>query len=283
MAHTDVSKTFVGTPGSGLVAGGIWRVPQNLVLPTNAYDARPGGAIRLGGVSDEGYTYTSERATDKKRDWNGDKVRSLQTSKDDTLEITFIEFLNPDVMALVYGNDNVTVTPATTAHGTHIATKSVADVLEHGAYIIDTKDGKVKRRRCVPDAQPDKIDPIAEKPGDWSVYKVTFDIFPDSQGVTSYTYTELADRLTGTPTPTGWTVTVAKTSGTYSLLVDGQATGPIDVDAYANEVHAALEELPNVGGGNATVSGVSGGPYTISLVNGGLLTTDDAEVTVASS
>lgn len=280
MAHTDVSKTFVGTPK---VTGGIWRLPQNLVLPTNAYDARPGGAIRLGGVSDEGYSYMSERSVDKKKDWNGDKVRSIQSSKDDSLEITFIEFLNPNVMSLVYGNDNVVVTPATTSHGTHIATKSVADVLDHGAYIIDTFDGKVKRRRCIPDAQPDKIDPIAEKPGDWSVYKVTFDIFPDSQGVTSYTYTELGDKLASTPTPTDWTVTVALADGTYSLLVDGQATGPIDVDAYANEVQAALEELPNVGGGNATVTGASGGPYAVSLVSGGVLTSSDAEVTVASA
>ena len=220
MAHTDVSKTFVGTPK---VTGGIWLLPQNLVLPTNAYDARPGGAIRLGGVSEDGYTYTSERATDKKKDWNGDKVRSLQTSKDDTFEITFIEFLNPNVMSLVYGDENVTVTPPSTAHGTHIATKSVADVLAHGSYIVDTFDGQVKRRRTVPDAQPDKIDPIAEKPGDWSVYKVTFDIFPDSQGVTSYTYTELGDKIV----PSVWDAAITGSAGTVIYTVDGQDTSAV--------------------------------------------------------
>ena len=111
MAHTQVSNTFVGVPK---VTGGIWKVAQNIVLPTDAYSPRPGGAIRLGGVSDEGYTYTSERQTDKKKDWNGDKVRSIQQSKDDTFELTYIEFLNPDVMEIVYGEGNVVVAPATT-------------------------------------------------------------------------------------------------------------------------------------------------------------------------
>lgn len=189
-AHTLSRNTFVGVPK---VTGGIWLVPQNVALPTDATTERPVESIRLGGVSEDGYTYSTERQTDKKRDWNGDKVRSLQTSKDDTFEITFIEFLNPEVMAVLHGSENVTVTPAAGAVGTQIEVRNVADQLEHGAYIIDTFDGKVKRRRVIPDAQPDKIEPIVEKPGDWSVYKVTFDIYPDSQGVTSYEYTVLDD------------------------------------------------------------------------------------------
>lgn len=192
MGHTDVKNTFVGVPK---VTGGIWRVPTGLALPTTAYAPRPEGVIRLGGVSDEGYTYTEDRQTDSKKDWNGDKVRGVQTGKDDTLELTFIEFLNPEVMKIAYGSDNVVVEPATTEHGTHIAVKHVADILDHGAYIIDTFDGKVKRRRCLPDAQPKKIDPIAEKPGDWSVYKIQFDLFPDIAGATNYSYTEKDDKL----------------------------------------------------------------------------------------
>lgn len=267
MAHTDVTKTFVGVPK---VTGGIFRVPQTIALPTTAYAARPAGVVRLGGVSDEGYTYTAERATDKKKDWNGDKVRSLQTSKDDTLEITFIEFLNPEVMALVYGAANVTIDPANASHGTHISVKDIADVLDHGAYLIDTFDGKVKRRRCVPDAQPDKIDPIAEKPGEWSVYKVTFDLYPDSQGVTSYTYTELADKWVAS----NWKVTITgtPTGGTFTLAVNGGTpTSGLAQNAASTAVKTALEALPEVGAGNATVTGTAGGPYDVALARGGTL------------
>lgn len=263
MAHTDVSKTFVGIPK---VTGGIWRVAQNLVLPTNAYDPRPVSAIRLGGVSDEGYTYSTERQTDKKKDWNGDKVRSIQQSKDDKFELTFIEFLNPNVMSLVYGDANVTVTPPSATHGTHIAVRNVADVLDHGAYIIDTFDGTVKRRRVVPDAQPETIDPIAEKPGDWSVYKVSFDLFPDSQGVTSYSYTELGDILV----PSSWTVEVDGISGTVVYTVDGQSTAPVAYNATTGTLQTALEGLSTVGAGNVTVGGTVG-DYTVDLDLGGVL------------
>ena len=194
--HTNVKNLFVGTPK---IIGGIFLVPQTIVLPTDATSERPDGCIRLGGVSEDGYTYSSERQTDQKRDWNGAKVRSLQTSMDDMFETTFIEFLNPELLAVLYGDENVTVVPPTAANGTQIAVRHSVDQLEHGAYIIDTFDGKVKRRRCIPDAQPGKIEPIVEKPGDWSVFKVTFDIFPDSQGYTSYSYTVLNDATGTTP------------------------------------------------------------------------------------
>jgi hypothetical protein len=195
-AHTLSKNTFVGVPK---VTGGIWLVPQTLTLPTDALTPRPDGCIRLGGVSEDGYTYMSERSIEKRKDWNGQVVRSLQTSIDDMFECTFIEFLNPELLGVLYGDENVTVVPADATNGTQITVRHSVDQLAHGAYIIDTFDGKVTRRRVIPDAQPDTIDPIVEKPGDWSVYKVRFSIYPDSQGYTSYTYTVLDDATGTTP------------------------------------------------------------------------------------
>lgn len=198
-AHTLSKNTFVGKP---TITGGIFLVPQSVTLPTDATSARPAECIRLGGVSEDGYTYSSERQVEKRRDWNGQMVRSLQTSMDDMFEITFIEFLNPDLLAALYGTDNVTVTPADATNGTQIAVRHSVEQMEHGAYIIDTFDGKVKRRRTIPDAQLDKLDPIVEKPGDWSVYKASFACFPDTQGFTSYVYTVLNDATGTTPLKT---------------------------------------------------------------------------------
>jgi hypothetical protein len=195
-AHTLSKNTFVGTPK---VTGGIFLVPQTVTLPTDALSDRPAECVRLGGVSEDGYTYISERTTEPRKDWNGQKVRSLQTSMDDMFEVTFIEFLHPELLAALYGTDNVTVTPADATNGTQIAVRHSVEQMEHGAYIVDTYDGKVKRRRVIPDAQLDKLDPITEKPGDWSVYKCTFSIYPDSQGYTSYVYTVLNDVVGGAP------------------------------------------------------------------------------------
>ena len=221
-AHTLSKNTFVGVPK---VTGGIWLVPQTLTLPTDALTPRPDGCIRLGGVSEDGYTYMSERSTEKRKDWNGQVVRSLQTSMDDMFEVTFIEFLNPELLGVLYGDENVTVVPPDATTGTQITVRHSVDQLAHGAYIIDTFDGKVTRRRVIPDAQPDTIDPIVEKPGDWSVYKVRFSIYPDSQGYTSYTYTVLDDA-----------------TGTTPLKVDAAKTDVAAADAKAEANKVAAEQ-----------------------------------------
>jgi hypothetical protein len=180
-------------------------------------------------------------------------------------------------MEIVYGEGNVIVAPATTSNGTHISTKSIADVLDHGAYIVDTFDGKVKRRRVIPDAQPDKIDPIAEKPGDWSVYKVTFDIYPDSQGVTSYTYTELNDKLSSY----GYTVSLGgATGGSFTLTHGGHTTSAVAYDATAAAVKTALVALDD--GYAASDWTTSGSPGSVSVTvptGSGVLTGDGSALT----
>jgi hypothetical protein len=221
-AHTLSKNTFVGKPS---VTGGIYLVPQTIALPTDALTDRPTECIRLGGVSEDGYTYMSERTVEKRKDWNGQVVRSLQTSMDDMFEITFIEFLNPELLAALYGTDNVTVTPADTTNGTQISVRHSVEMPEHGAYIIDTVDGKTKRRRCIPDAQLETLDPIVEKPGEWSVYKAKYSIFPDSQGYTSYVYTVLSDA-----------------TGTVPLKVDTAKVDPAVADAKAEANKAAAQE-----------------------------------------
>lgn len=271
MAHTNVRNTFVGVPQ---LTGGIWRFPQSVTLPTNAYAARPtvGGnvVLPLGGVSDDGVSWMSDRNTTKKRDWNGQKVRSIQESMDDSFKITYVEFLNPLVIAEVFGEDNVSTTPATTGHGTLIVAKQNATVLSHAAYIVDSFDGSgaslVRKRRVLPDAQVDKIENVDEKPGDWSVYTVTYDLFPDSQGNTSYVYYELADKIV----PSVWDADIAGSAGTVIYTVDGQSTSGVAYNASTSALDTALEGLSTVGSGNATVAG-SAGDYHITLANGGTL------------
>lgn len=263
MAHTNVANTFVGVPK---VTGGIFRYSQSIVLPTDAYATRPVGGARLGGCSDAGVTWMSTRNTEQKYDWNGDKVRKIQSSKDDKFKITYIEFLNPEVIAEVFGEANVTVVPAGAEHGTLISAKSNADVLGHHGYIVDTLDGSVKKRRVIPDAEVAEIDDVAEKPGDWSVYTVTYDMFPDSQGNTSYVYYELGDVWV----PSAWDVAITGSAGTYTLTVDGATTSALAYNAVTSAVQTALEGLSTVGAGHADVTGTASA-YSVDLERGGTL------------
>jgi hypothetical protein len=59
------------------------------------------------------------------------------------------------------------------------------------------------------------------------------------------------------------TITGVPTGGTFTLNYDGQVTAPIDFDALAADVQAALEALPNLEPGDVTVLGT--GPYTVTF------------------
>lgn len=85
--------------------------------------------------------------------------------------------------------------------------------------------------------------------------------------------------LSATPTVTGTTaqasqsytrvVTVSywgwATGGTFTLTFEGATTDPIDFDASATAIQAALGDLPNYAAGDFIVTGSNGGPWTIAM------------------
>ncbi|CPZ07150.1 Phage associated (putative structural protein) [Mycobacteroides abscessus] len=195
MAHTNVRNTGVWVPKH---AGGVFRYPLGTPLPTDPWSPRPvvpGWDPRLGGCDDTGVTWNIKRDKDPKKDWNGDKVRIVQTGKDDTWKLKYIEPKNPRVMEEYFGKANVTVTEATTQHGTLIAAVSNSDVLPHFSYIVDVFDGAVRKRRCIPDAQVSENGDELWQSKDWTALEFTYDLFPDLAGNTFYDYTELDDKL----------------------------------------------------------------------------------------
>ncbi|BBZ65819.1 hypothetical protein MINS_12480 [Mycolicibacterium insubricum] len=266
MAHTISKNTGVLVPKA---TGGIFRYPLGTILPTDPWTPRPviaGWDPRLGGVSDEGATSNTKRDSEKKKDWNGDKVRGIQTGKDDTLKLTYIEPLNPRTMEEYFGKANVEVTPATTEHGTLIAARSNSDVLPHYSYIIDVFDGAVRKRRCLPDAQVAEIGDEVWKSTDWAAYPLTYDLFPDLAGNTFYDYTELDDKLV----VTNFVATLGgnPTGGDWELHI-GADHATIGYNIASTAFKTALEALPSIGAGNATVTGSAGGPYTIAITTAG--------------
>jgi len=54
--------------------------------------------------------------------------------------------------------------------------------------------------------------------------------------------------------------------GTWTFTVDNVTTDPIDFDASAEDVQAAIEDLPNVGEGNVEVTGPNGGPWRVTFL-----------------
>lgn len=254
-------------------------LPAGHPLPTDPWSPRPvvpGWDPRLGGCDDTGVTWTTKRDTDKKKDWNGDKVRGVQTGKDDTWKLKYIEPKNPRVMEEYFGKANVTVTEATTQHGTLITAVSNSDVLPHFSYIVDVFDGAVRKRRCIPDAQVAENGDEIWQSKDWTALEFTYDMFPDLAGNTFYDYTELDDKLIEAT----YLVTLAgtPTAGSFDFVVAGQPA-EIAYNTTAAAFQTAVSALPNVKA--ATVTGSAGGPFTVKVTTAGVapVSVDDTDLT----
>lgn len=266
MAHTNVKNTAVLKPG---LSGGIFRFPLGTVLPKKPHEVLPtipGWNSRLGGCDETGFTLSTKRDQEKKKDWNGDKVRAIQTGKDDTGKFVLIEPKSPEAKKMIYGNANVEVTEATALHGTIIEARSNSDLLEHASYIVDTRDGNDKVRKYIPDAQVSEIGDIIFQSKDWQVYEVTLEMFPDLAGNTWYETIELDDKLVETSVVVTLGGTAA-TGGDFKFSVSGEPA-TITFNSTKDAFKTAVAALPNVK--TADVTGSAGGPWTVKVTTAGV-------------
>lgn len=166
--------------GVPLATGGISMAPLGTALPTNAKTALGVAFKSAGYVGEDGLTESADRSTEKIKAWGGDVVKVVQTDFSTTYTFTFLESLNTDVLQAVYGDSNVTVTPATATDGTLRTVKVNADILPHKVFVFDMKDGNARIRICVPDGQVTEVGEITYNDGSVIGYEVTVEAFRDS-------------------------------------------------------------------------------------------------------
>ena len=109
MALGDNKNVLVGIPD---VSGGLWvsdLVSETSALPDAETDLATGGFTAVGFISEDGITEANERDTDKVKALGGDTVRILQNEHTITYSFTFLEMGNPEVLKLLFGEDNIEV------------------------------------------------------------------------------------------------------------------------------------------------------------------------------
>lgn len=181
MALGDNKNVLVGIPD---VAGGLW--VSDLVSETSALPAADTDLAEsftaVGFISEDGITESNERDTDKVKAWGGDTVRILQNEHTITYSFTFLEMGNPEVLKLLFGEDNIEVSGETTT------IKKNAKVLEHKTFVIEVLDGDKKIRLVVPDGQ---ITETGERQFSHNAVlqvEVTIEAFSDVDGNKGYEY-----------------------------------------------------------------------------------------------
>ena len=182
---TKAENVSVGKPKIG---GAIYRAPLGTALPTNATEALDAAFKGLGYCSDDGMTNTNTAETDAINAWGGDKVLTIQTSKDDNFDFTLIESLSVEVLKTVYGDKNVS---GTVESG--ITIKANAEEQELCSWVVDmVLRGNVLKRIVIPKANVSEVGEITYADDQAIGYPTTLSCLPDDDENTHYEYIQKA-------------------------------------------------------------------------------------------
>lgn len=183
MALGNTNNIVAGVPD---VSGGLWVsdvIVDSADYPTGSSNLYTDGFKPVGFVSEEGVTETNERSSEKKRAWGGDVVRVLQTEHNQNFSFTLIESGNPDVLKLVYGDENVVV-----EEDGSLTILQNSSVLPHKSFVIEMLDGDTRIRKFIPDGQVTETGEITWVHSDIAQHAITLEAFVDVDGQKVYTH-----------------------------------------------------------------------------------------------
>lgn len=152
--QSSANVTFSKPGTSANKSGYIWVAPLGTEAPTNATTELDTAFVGLGYLSEDGLVEpASLTAGDDIVAAGGDTVAQADPTFSKTWTGTCIEALNEDLLKVVYGATNVTVTPASGTSDGMITVKEQTREVEHHVIVIDEmlKGGR-KRRNVMPDA-----------------------------------------------------------------------------------------------------------------------------------
>lgn len=184
---TNAANVAAGSP---LVTGGILAAPKGTALPTDTTTALNAAFKAFGYAGEGGLEPTGEGAS--KKDiiaWGGDVVASVTESKAiRKFKFTLIEVFNAETAKFVFGDGNVTVTPAGGGSGTRLAIEDRGEEPADAALVFDMKYGGKRMRIVVPNGSVTVLSELAYVDSDVTGYECEVTCLPDEDGVRTYRY-----------------------------------------------------------------------------------------------
>lgn len=140
------------TAGKGdVINGPLWysRVPYDKLI-TLDFDPSANGFVKIGEASTDGFDNSQSADATDKNVWGGKSLGKTYSNFQDSYVIRLASSTDPDVLAMVFGKDNVT--KANGAVNTVVGPRQPT----HGSFLIQmiTDDGR-KSWHYVPAGQPD--------------------------------------------------------------------------------------------------------------------------------
>jgi hypothetical protein len=178
---SNVTNIYTGQP---LASGVVFVAPLGTTAPTSATSTLGVAWVDLGYAGRDGFVEKNDRKIDYKRSFGGKVVKVLQTEYNSMIEFTLLESVNANVLKAVFGAGNVTVTPATTQHGTQIQVNKNAIKLPHQSWVIDSYDSEsgAKYRNYIADGKIITVADIKLASTDTIEYKIMVEAFETVRG-----------------------------------------------------------------------------------------------------
>lgn len=184
----NAANVLVGAPDQK-TTGAILSAPTGTALPTDPVETPEAEFVSSGYVSENGVTLTPERSTASIKDWSGAIVRQILEEFNGTLAWEHLE-TNEESLRNYFGDENVTVTPATADKGEQIRAALGAHELPRKAWIFRIKDGKRRILITVPDGQVSEQGEVSFTKSGAILWPVTLTTFPDADGNNIYITTD---------------------------------------------------------------------------------------------
>lgn len=180
------SNAVVGKPK---VTGGLWVASKGSALPTNESTALNAAFETVGYATEDGVTRTESRDTETIKAWGGDTIVVAQTGVEATLQVGLAEYLNPLTQALIYGDANVTSTPATSSAGNKLTiVGKLGAPAPRKVWVVEMFSGDAIGRLVFPDVQVTETDDVVYSDSELAARGVTATLFPDATGAYFYEY-----------------------------------------------------------------------------------------------
>ncbi|MDI3330130.1 MAG: hypothetical protein QJR09_05255 [Micrococcus sp.] len=184
----NAQNVLVGAPDQK-TTGAILSAPTGTELPADPTAVPAPEFASSGYVSENGVTLTPERSTASIKDWSGAVIRQILEEFNGTLAWEHLE-TNEESLRNYFGDDQVTITPATSTTGEQIRAALGAHELPRKAWIFRIKDGKRRVLITVPDGQVTDQGEVSFTKTNAILWPVTLTTYPDADGNNIYITTD---------------------------------------------------------------------------------------------
>lgn len=181
----NAKKVFAPTPLQSATTGAVAVAPEGTAMPADARTALTSAWDDSGYVSEDGLSVTITRSTTPIRDWSKAAVRNLLTDFGGAIAVSFLQ-VDEFAAKRMFGEDNVTVTAATTTTSEVIKISIGAELPPIEAWCFSMKDGDARIRVLVPRGQMTDVNQIDFKPDAGNVIGGTLTAYDDGTGNSVY-------------------------------------------------------------------------------------------------